>query len=84
MTAKQYRDETGRVCTKCNRYKSWDNFNKGVTEGYRPDCRDCQKDREKSYERDKEKGRATQRRYAERKRRLRNDQITEEKDQPAT
>ena len=51
MTKWQHKDETGRDCTDCGEYKTWDNFNKGDVKGHRSNCRDCQKKRERNYDR---------------------------------
>jgi 5-methylcytosine-specific restriction endonuclease McrA len=37
-------DENGRVCSKCNEYKTWDNYYKDIhrSTGYKHVCKDCQ------------------------------------------
>ena len=59
MITPPYKDETGRVCSKCDKYKLWNEFNKNKQgfNGYRPDCRDCQKKQAKNYKRDPAKNR---------------------------
>lgn len=65
MTARQFRDENGRVCSRCKQYKSWDSFNKNKSDpdGHRPNCKQCQKEAEVKYKRDPKKARAAMDRY---------------------
>lgn len=47
MTAWQYKDETGRVCTICGTYKAWEDYNRNTAKptGYRSECRTCQSEK---------------------------------------
>jgi hypothetical protein len=67
VTRWQYKDETGRVCSKCETYKPWDQFNKGQIAGHRPECRQCQKRIARSYHRDPVKSREAVRRWYQNK-----------------
>jgi hypothetical protein len=65
MSKWKYRDENGRVCSKCDIYKPWSEFNKSAmhANGYRPDCRSCKAAREASYVRDRQKVNEAKRRW---------------------
>lgn len=62
-------DATGRQCTACLAYKTWDNFNKQHSSrtGHRPSCRDCQREIERNYNRDMDKHKEAMQRYQAKK-----------------
>lgn len=58
-TPKQFKtkiDDIGRVCTKCNEYKTWENFGetktKKIITGRTSSCKQCKKEKRKAIGRD--------------------------------
>lgn len=49
-------DENGRVCTKCGKYKLWEEFHKGKgANGYTPQCKQCVKEKDAQRHKEKQK-----------------------------
>lgn len=64
MTSKKYRDHAGRVCTKCNEYKPWDEYYRGVgPNNKKTQCRDCEKAYGRHYKRDPAKQAASHKKW---------------------
>lgn len=63
-----YTDETGRICSRCQRYKLWKEFSKGNgINGRKTACKACMKEAEARYKRDPAKNKAATQRYLAKK-----------------